>query len=174
MVELKTDIKDAEFKRIIRGLEGKGKNLKPPLKRSGIWMIRSVDKNFKAGGRPHRWKELAPNTLAKKAPKRNPLQDSGMLRLSVLSKTGKGTIYRLRKDSLKMGTNLRYASAQQYGTAPRVLIPARKRVLRFRTVDGFIYRPSVNHPGIPPRPFLLFQDEDVKAIVKIFSDYMME
>lgn len=173
-IQILVKIDDKEFKRVIKSLIQKGKNLRPPLKRSGLYMMTSFEKNFKTGGRPKRWPPLSPNTIAKRG-ESLPLMDHRRLQLSTIAKTGTGSLYHLRKDSLKMGSSLIYAAAQQYGTPPKTIIPVGKKFLKFTTeLKGTVFARSVKHPGIPARPFVLFQKEDVKAITKIFSDYLME
>jgi len=173
LVDLKVTIDDKQLQHFLRIAELKGKDLRPALKKSGVWMIRSIDRNFRARGRP-RWNPLAPNTIAKRGGgNRNPLQKSGMLKLSTLSTTGKGSVYTLSRNSLKMGSALVYAATHQAGTSPSIITPKRARVLRFITTDGPLYRSRVSHPGIPARPFLLFQKEDVEEIKRVFKNHII-
>ncbi len=148
-------------------------DLRPALKRCAVYMIRSFDKNFKAGGRPIKWRALAINTKAKRRKASNlPLMDTGMMRLSSLATTGKGSIYQLRRNSLVMGTAVAYAKWQQWGTAPYIIRPIGGGLLTFPVQDGFLTTRQVNHPGLPERPFIMFQNEDVKEVERIIVDYI--
>lgn len=82
-----------------------------PLKQGGNIMLRSLGKNFKAGGRPSRWKGLRPATASFKA--RNgysplPLTRSGALQRS-LTFAVRG---RMR---LAIGTSVPYAAVHNFG-----------------------------------------------------------
>jgi len=65
-ISLEFEVDDREFQKYMRQAIRRGKDLKPPLKRSGVVMTRSFAENFKAQGRPNRWDPLAPNTIAQR------------------------------------------------------------------------------------------------------------
>jgi len=48
----------------LQAMLASGEDMRPFENRLGAWMLKSVDKNFRARGRPTKWKELAPYTLA--------------------------------------------------------------------------------------------------------------
>ena len=174
-IDIRLEIHDEELQKTLRDLSKKAADIRTPLKRSGVHMMSSFDKNFKQEGRPQKWKPLQPNTVAARRKQSSKiLQDKGLLRMSVLSKSGKGNIYRLTKDSLAMGSSLKIAPYHQRGTKPYVIRPKRKPLLRFKTTKGWVFARIVHHPGLPARPFVLIQDEDEKAIVDIFADHVME
>lgn len=171
--DISVKIDSKQMNMMIKGLGKRTKDLRPALKRCAVYMISSFDKNFKAGGRPVKWRELAMNTIAKRRKASNlALMDTGMMRLSSLATTGKGSIYQLRRDSLIMGTAVVYAKWQQWGTAPYTIRAIGGGLLAFPVYDGFLTTRQVNHPGIPERPFIMFQSEDVKEIEKIVVDYI--
>jgi phage gpG-like protein len=173
-VDLQVEIRDEELKKLIKDLERAGKDLTPALKRSGVHMISSFDKNFKQQGRPQRWKPLSPNTIAARRKGSSAiLQDKGLLRMSMLSRAARGNIYRLTKDSLVMGSNLKIAPYHQYGTQPYIIRPRTKKLLRFKTAQGWAFARLVHHPGLPARPFALIQPEDETALAEIFADHMV-
>ncbi|GAH15650.1 unnamed protein product, partial [marine sediment metagenome] len=59
------DVKgDEKVKALLKKAGNKAKDLRVPLKRCGILMLRSIDKNFRAEGRPKRWVPLSPMTIA--------------------------------------------------------------------------------------------------------------
>lgn len=134
------------------GLRRRLDSLRVPLERAGVYMHGSVDRNFREQGRPVRWRPLSEATIRQRrrgagvgAPRI--LQDNGILRASVTSKTGRGSVYRLSDARLEFGTNLAYANTHQRGDPSR---------------------------GIPARPFLLIHDEDERAIEQIFADWLGE
>ncbi len=51
-----------------------------------------------------------------------------------------------------IGSNVSYAAAQEYGTAPYKIVARTGKALRFAPKGGgFIFRRSVNHPGLRAR-----------------------
>lgn len=129
-------------------------DLRPALKLAGLYMMKSIDENFRAEGRPAKWKKLARSTIEarREGPGRGRpmvLQDTGVLRASVTAPGGKGKgaglgIWKLSKAQLIIGTRVEYAAKHQEGK------------------------------GVDARPFLLFQREDTKAIQAIFLNYVMK
>ena len=173
-IAIRVEVDDKEFKKYMSQAIRRGKNLKPPLKRCGMVMLRSFSDNFKRGGRPKRWKRLTPNTIAgRRKQSKKVLQDTGKLRMSTLSKVAPGNIHRQGENSLVMGSNLKIAQYHQWGTKPYTIVPKNRKVLRFMTATGPAFARKVNHPGLPARPFIMIQDEDVKAFVGIFRDYVV-
>lgn len=172
-VEFQMEIRDADLKRYMAEAERRGKDLKPPLKRCGIVMMRSFAMNFQQEGRPSKWKPLSPNTVAgRRKGSSRVLQDTGRLRMSLTARTASGNIYKLTPNSLVMGTNLSIAQYHQYGTKPYTITAKRAKALRIPTPDGIIFRKQVRHPGLPARPFVLIQRQDEREMVNIFADYL--
>lgn len=135
---------------LVNDLRGRVADFRVPLKRAGVYMHGSVNRNFKAQGRPKKWKKLSTRTLRERRRGRGIgkpqiLMDTGILRASVVSSTGQGSVYRLSSAKLILGTNIEYAWSHQLGDAER---------------------------RIPPRPFLIIHPEDVEAISEIFLDYL--
>lgn len=120
-------------------------------------MQRAVMLNFRAGGRPA-WAGL-------KARRGRPLLDTGRLRDSITAAS----------DSRQavVGTGVSYAPYHQFGTAPHVITARRAKALAFKVGNRTIYRKSVNHPGIPARPFLQLTDEDVAEMIRLAGDYLV-
>jgi len=52
-----------QYKKILKGLSERAKNMKPVMDAWGKYMLESIDRNFKAQGRP-KWTRLAPATIA--------------------------------------------------------------------------------------------------------------
>lgn len=173
-IEIQVVIKDKEVKRLLKQIEKRGMNLSPLFKRYAILMTRSFADNFRAEGRPNKWKPLSKNTVAgrRKGSKRI-LQDKGFLRQSVLSRSGPGNIRKQTKDSLKMGTRNKTAPFHQNGTKPYTIVPKSKKALSFMTTSGRVFVTKVQHPGLVPRPFIMIHPEDERAMAKVALDYMI-
>jgi phage virion morphogenesis protein len=126
-------------------------NMQKPLKASAVYMFGSIERNFKAQGRPTKWQKLSKKTLARRRKgqdneggKKKPqiLIDTGRLKNSVTSNAD------VTSGGFTIGTNVIYARRQHFG------YPGGKGRGRSKT---------------PARPFLMFQQEDGDAILKIFN-----
>lgn len=130
--------------RRMRDLRDGVRTYKEPLKKSGIYMERSIGMRFRKAN----WKPLAPATI-KIHPHRaggKPLNDTGKLKMSVTSRAVK----RVTSHQLQYGTNLIYAPLHNFGG---------------RGGWGKM---------IPKREFLYFDHKDERAIRRIFEDYIEE
>ena len=120
-------------------------DLVTPIKASGVYMLGSIERNFRAQGRPQKWQALAPSTLAARRRGKGKggaqiLIDTARLKNSMTTEqTGSG---------FSIGTNVVYAARQHFG------------------YPGGSGR---GHSKTPARPFLLFQAEDEDAILTIFN-----
>jgi len=172
-IDIQIVIDDKEFQKYLDEAIARAKNLTVPLKRCSIVMFQSFKENFREQGRPRRWKTLSRSTVLQRRRRSNRvLQDTGRLKMSVISRVGRGNIYVLRRDSLKMGTNLFVAPLLQYGTDPYTITPKSAPALKIPTPQGIIYRTRARHPGLSARPFVLFQPEDITECTAIFADYV--
>lgn len=149
---------DSTLRSAMRGLD----DFKTPLKESGVYMYKSIDKNFSSQGRPVKWKKHHWLTKKLRGNGAKIMQDSGRLRQSVTSR-GQGSKYELSDNKLVLGSNLKardssrlLADIQQNG------LPA--------GVNKVFGKPGKN--GIPARPFMMIQDEDTEMIDRIFKDYV--
>lgn len=128
-----------------------------PLDEAGIYMHKSIGKNFEQGGRP-RWKKHSPLTKKLRGSDAQILRDTGQLMNSVTSK-GSGSKYDLSKNRLVIGSNVKAQGSS--------------RLLADIQQNGSPVRVFGKHQGkIPPRPFLVIQDEDERAMKQIFDDYI--
>jgi len=151
-----------------------------PLIKAGMIMLRSIDKNFRAEGRPTKWKGLSAMTKAfrrkgkaKKGGERvfKILQDTGRLKGSISARTTKGQV--------EIGTNLSYAKLMDRGgmsEAKTFKIKEHKRKITQtfgRPIGWEAYQTVKAHDikigpkRVPARPFILFQTSDVAAIEKL-------
>jgi phage virion morphogenesis protein len=122
-------------------------NLELPLKASGVYMLGSIEKNFRAQGRPKKWQALAQSTLARRKEGKGPggaqiLINDGLLKGSVTSE------YQTTSSTMNIGTNKVQAARMHFG------------------YPGGTGR---GHAKTPARPYLMFQNEDADAIQKIFN-----
>ncbi|MCZ6701004.1 MAG: phage virion morphogenesis protein [bacterium] len=126
----------------LRGIRERAKDLTAPLRAGGFHMLRSIRENFRAGGRPTRWKPLASATLKAKASKTNLLVDTGRLMGSIT--------FRAERDELAVGSNVIYARIHQLGG---------------RAGRG-------HATTIPARPYLVFQKSDVEVIGRLVGEHL--
>lgn len=135
---------DANLKKMFRRVQKGARDYTVPMKQSGIYMERSIQRRFKQND----WKALSPATI-KIHPHRaggKPLLDTGKLRASVTSRAVKN----VSKQRLEYGTNLIYAPLHNFGGK-----------------GGW-------GKTIPQREFLYFSKENERRIKKIFEDYFKE
>jgi phage gpG-like protein len=167
-----------EIRALLKKAGDKAKDLRVPLKRAGILMVGSVGKNFRAEGRPEKWAPLSPMTIAmrrKKGRRAKILQDTGMGRDSIVYDV-------VSNQEVQIGTPLKYMAKHQTGGTinipARDIYPVRARALHWVSDGKDVFVMHVHQKErtakIPQRKFLLFQEEDEKNIVKIFTEYLEE
>lgn len=118
------------------------------MKASGVYMLGSIERNFKAGGRPAKWKGLAASTLKR----RRRGGGRGGVKVLVDTATMKNShSMRLQTDGVAVGTNAIQAKRQHF---------------------GYPGKAGRGHAKTPARPFVMIQDEDTDAIGKIFSRHV--
>jgi phage gpG-like protein len=125
-----------------------------------------IDDNFRQSGIERRWAPLRPNTLAqRRGGSRLPLMDTGRLRGSFSRAIEGNTAW--------VGTRDRRAPWHQGGTQPYTIVPVNARTLRFKTVNGIVFRKKVHHPGLPARPLIpsrgLAKRMSVEAIDRLYA-----
>ena len=171
---------DKKVRALLKKSGNKAKDLRIPLKRCGILMLRSIDKNFRAEGRPKRWAPLSPMTIAmrrKKGKGAKILQDTGHGKGSIVYKV-------ISNQKVQIGTPVSYMRIHQEGGSIKIpardIYPVKARALHWVDPDTGedVFAMHVHQKErmakIPQRKFLLFQEEDEKNIVKIFTEYLEE
>ena len=171
---------DEKVVALLKRTREKAKDLRIPLKQSGILMLSSIDKNFRAEGRPKKWAPLSPMTIAmrrKKGRGAKILQDTGRGKSSIVYKV-------VSNQKVQIGTNLDYMRIHQEGGSikmpARDIYPVKARALHWvdpntgEDVFAMHVHQKARTAKIPQRKFLLFQEEDKKNIVKIFTEYLEE
>lgn len=178
---LEVFLDDAEVNRLLHAFVARGK--KPPLRRIGVVMQAMVSRNFQEGGRPERWEPLTENTKASRSKGGDvPLQDTGALKKSVNVRVN-------YPDQVAAYSRHHTAGYHQFGTRPYIIKPTRPGgVLKF-TVKGAGGRDArgrfkaskrgaiaqlVNHPGLPARPFMVWQEDGVERIRKLLLDELLK
>lgn len=141
-------------------------NFDAPLRESGAYLERRTKNRFDEekdpDGRP--WAPLKPSTLAAKGTTAI-LREKSILvgGIRFLSPT---------KNEVRVVSGQEYGAFHQTGTRPYKIRPKNKKLLKFQTADGFGFAKEVNHPGLPARPFLGINGEDVEKIRGFFEDYI--
>lgn len=164
-MQVEVKIEDKEVKEALKKAAERIGDLTPVMRTIGEVVRTSIERNFIASGRP-KWK---PSGRVKKKGGQT-LSDSGVLRRSF---SVNEAIIRATRNSVSVGTNVKYAAIHQLGGRTRAhdIRPKNKKALR--TPFGLFRK--VRHPGsvIPARPFLMVQDEDWTEIEHTINDYIM-
>lgn len=148
--------------------------LRPALLDIGDVLEASVDQNFKAEGRPIKWKKLKPATIkARRQSGPQILNKTGELSLSVVSK--------VKGNTVEIGSPLEYARIHNQGgtinhpggTKYKVIGKGKAAFLKKEATDfDGITKP--HKIKIPARPFLLFQKEDIVEAKDILQDHLLK
>jgi len=139
---------DRLFRRVGRLSNKISRETEKPLKAGAVYMLGSIERNFKAGGRPKKWKKLADSTVRQRRKGKGkggikPLVDTARMKNSMST--------RIRRTEAEVGTNVVQAKRQHFG------------------YPGGSGR---GHSKTPARPYMMFQREDTDAIGKIFSKHV--
>lgn len=119
-----------------------------PLKAAGAYMLGSIEKNFRAQGRPQKWPGLSQGALRRRRRGRG---RGGAQILIDTARLKNSHGYVVTGDAVEIGTNVKYAARQHFGYA------------------GGKGR---GHSRTPARPFLMFQAEDLPEISEIFKRHI--
>jgi phage gpG-like protein len=157
-------VKDQEVVAAFRRLLANSQRPEPAMAAIAARMLAAVEDNFRAEGRPLRWKPLKASTLAARAAARKSgkiLQATGKLAASI-------TPFHSREEA-GVGTNRPYAAAMNNGSRPHEIKPRNKKALAFA---GGVFR-RVQHPGTDARPFMVLTDGDKGDMVSIMGAHLM-
>jgi len=128
-VQLVINIEDHAVKEKLIGLTRNAQDLSPVFRSFGEYMIRSIGKNFREGGRPGKWEES------------QRVKESGGKTLIKTRRLQNSITYKTDKTSLTLGSNVIYARIHQLGgqagRGRKTTIPARP-YLMFQD-DDFAY-----------------------------------
>jgi len=158
-------VNDTEVNKALADLTARMRNLQPVMKEIGEIVRTSVERNFAAGGRS-KWDESA----RVKREGGQTLSLTGRLRRSF----ARPDAVQAGKDRVAIGTNVVYAAIHQLGgkTGPHTITAKKAKALFWPGARHPVK--SVNHPGsvIPPRPFLMVQNEDWTEIKNVINRYL--
>lgn len=118
------------------------------MKAAGVYMLGSIEKNFRAQGRPEKWVGLSEATKNRRRKGRG---KGGAKILIDTARLKNSHSMRLTSEGVEVGTNVVYAPRQHFG------------------YPGGAGR---GHSKTPARPFLMFQDEDIVEIGNIFKRHI--
>jgi phage gpG-like protein len=136
------------LQKLINDVKNGVSSLDPFFDAVEMHMIDSLTKNFEAGGRPKRWAPLAVATIRMKGSS-SVLQDTGSLKNSLnAANTDRDAL------SLKIWAGEKHGAFHQKVGAPP---------------DQWGQK---NRRGMPFRPFMLFQDSDIREVEKILGRYI--
>jgi len=159
-------------------------DFKVPLERAvREVMIPSIRRNFEVGGRPP-WDPLADDTIERR-------QASGYTSDQILVRTGdleRGatsfsiwTITDVSATVRDLPQDIWYGKVHQAGFegatsagSSRLGVSFVNSGMSLREIADAVGRSSGELANIPPRPFILFQDEDLSKIDRIFAEWIGE
>ncbi len=152
---------------LIGQIQGRLGSPRAALEIAGGVIKDSVDENFRVGGRPTPWKKSKrAEGEEKKAGEGQTLVDSGRLRDSFGVQVSGSSVF--------VGTNVPYAAPQDLGAKAHTILPKKGKALKFMGRDGVTFAKKVMIPALPPRPFLMIQeDEDWEEISSQLLKYLL-
>lgn len=177
-LEMQVHVDSKSVRRLMTRMIIAGKKL--PLAKIGVIGVASTRRNIAVGGRPDKWTPLSKNTIAarrKKGKGARPLRDTGLMAQS--------TFYAVHApDNVQVVNPMEYAAHHQFGTDPYTIRPVHAKRLRFAVASGFnfesggfsagtAFSEEVEHPGIPARPFVLWQDGDINLVERLLLAHML-
>lgn len=176
-VSLDIVIDEGDLGRQLQQLVDRAGDLRDALGEIGEIMTASTQARFGQGVDPDGspWAPLAASTLAlKKGP--GTLRESLHLQSSIR--------YQVDGDAVRIGTDVPYAAAHQFGRDAWTIVPRNKQALAFgppasrvggknaRQVGPAYVVKKVEHPGLPARPFLGLSSQDESDILAMLAEYL--
>ena len=168
-MQIKFTTKDLGVKTRLDRLEARMKNITPALKECGLVLIRSVAKNFAAGGRLVRWK---PSLRARTGGGKTLIKTARLKNSMTMKAFGR---------VLRVGTNVKYAAIHHLGGRIRknvkvkqhyrIITKAFGKSISGRKVLVRSHGRQMNM-NMPARPFLMAQDADIRIFKRILSDHI--
>lgn len=144
-------VHDDELQRELKGIIRRMGHARPAMQVIGEIVQESIQRNFEEGGRPRKWKPLAPATI-----KQRKRLGKWPGRILVRSGTAGGLMggisYRAFNDRVVAHANKVYAAIHHFGG----------KAGKGHKVD------------IPARPYMMVQDEDWREIKAALNDFVMK
>ena len=164
-------IDDRDLLRKLGQLEKKASGLAPVLKNIGEYKVEATQGLFDKQQDPQgiAWAALSDRYKKKKKGPRI-LTENRRLRDSI--------IYAVRNSNLKIGTNVIYAAAHQFGIDKNLTVPSHMRLVKqaFRKALKFPVWSQVRehtfNPRLPARPYLGWNEADRVEIRGIVADFL--
>jgi len=149
---MRIEVKTEKLERLVNQYQKKLGDLTSVMRDSANVMLSSVQRNFDEGGRPDKWPDLTESTKKYKTKHKGTPYPMLVFSVHVPSSRG-GRGYRTKKlrqsihpqwgkDYAKVATNVDYAVYHQ---------------------EGY---------GVPERPFMVWQAQDIKNIEDLFRRYL--
>lgn len=140
-----TDPQSTDFIQAVEHYGQKASDWRPIFEEFGPYMLRSIDRNFTAQGRPKRWTKLTPNTIRERL-------RLGFGRGPILQRTKKlrkGFRWNAGKRTFRIWNTRDYFPHHQFG-APRGNLPARQMVVLLTQDKAVFTRIARKHLRIRP------------------------
>lgn len=170
MLTLKYSLKNHEVGKELKAMAERMSNQEECLQEIGLYMLGSISRNFREGGRPNTWKQ---SQRAKTQGGKTLVDTSGLKNSHTMQVSGR---------TLKLGTGKKQAALHNFGGSINKNITVKQHWRIIKQAFGkpiparsSIVKPHTRHMKLtmPQREFLLFQDEDWTVIHKIETDYLL-
>ena len=176
-VTLDIELKDQAVLRLLEKVRQRLGHMLPAMKIIGEVVRTSVIRNFEVGGRPTRWKELSPVTLAMR-------KGDKILRRQGFAGGLMGSIHaQAKEDEVRVGTNKVYAAVHQFGAKKGSFgvfaVNVKEHMRQLKTgkqhkVRAHTRKTKLPWGDIPARPFLMVQEEDWGEMQHELTEYLLK
>ncbi|MDA8428930.1 MAG: phage virion morphogenesis protein [Geobacteraceae bacterium] len=164
-------IDDKDLMRKLKTLDKRASGLTPVLKNIGEYKVEATQELFTKEQDPQgvKWAALSKRYKEKKKGTKI-LTETRRLRDSI--------IYAVRNGNLKIGTNVVYGAAHQFGIDKNLTVPAHRRLVKkvYKHVLKFpvwaTVRAHTFNPHLPARPYLGWNQTDRTEIRGIVQDFL--
>jgi phage gpG-like protein len=149
------------------------RSFKVPLTRCVKWMGPSLTRNFDVSGRPVKWAPLADITIERKAKVGAHRPSAPLIRFGLLRKTvGQQKIWKI--DGRDGYAAIESLEPADYGIFHQEGFEGEEigKIVSGSGVNAVIELAQSNN--LPARPFMVFQEEDLKAFDRIFIEWIQE
>lgn len=174
----------------LQGMVQRGENLSGLFNFFGEYMKGSIRQNFEAGGRPTAWAPLSLGSLSGWAASRKsfankkglltakgqeavrgrrPLINSGVMMNTVFKVVGAAGLQMVSNYNSPDGASI--SAIQQFGAKIPPIFPRSKKALFWAGLANPVK--STKGGTIPPRPFMMFQDEDIDYFERLLANFVM-
>lgn len=151
-------VDDARLQWALARLIERGRDLSDFMRDAGEHLVKSTQRRFQTGTGPdgEAWAAL------KSGESRKPLTLTGRMAHDISPHSG--------TDFVEIVAHAKQARWHQEGTKPYVILPSSKKALAW--AGGLHPVSKVNHPGLPPRPFIGASEEDIQYLLRLAAAYL--